>query len=261
MMEVDRTGSPTAEERLLTIAMLLFIAITPLLPPGGRVTTSVFLGVLTIWAVARKHVFAAAAGTLFVIFFAAVELQLRPGQVAFAVAICGYGMLARWSPWFRRAASWVKRGEIDARVVALSTGFVVLAGSALLFWFYLFKPNLKDIVEGFVPDVSLPLLICGAVAFAMVNALVEEIAYRGVLMEGLHRGTGSLAFAVVGQAVAFGTLHIHGFPRGVVGVGLAIIYGLMMGVLRIRSRGMLAPWLAHVLTDGIIFAIVLFLVR
>jgi hypothetical protein len=42
-----------------------------------------------------------------------------------------------------------------------------------------------------------------------------------------------------------------------VGVGLATIYGLMMGVVRRRSGGLLAPWIAHVLTDVVIAGIVL----
>jgi membrane protease YdiL (CAAX protease family) len=59
------------------------------------------------------------------------------------------------------------------------------------------------------------------------------------------------------QAVAFGALHVTGFPRGWVGVALATIYGLMMGAVRRRSGGMLAPWIAHVLTDVVIVGIIL----
>jgi hypothetical protein len=40
-------------------------------------------------------------------------------------------------------------------------------------------------------------------------------------------------------------------------VGLACIYGEMMGLLRRKSYGMLAPWLGHVLTDIVIASIVL----
>lgn len=96
----------------------------------------------------------------------------------------------------------------------------------------------------------------------MTNAAVEEIAYRGVLLSALRSTFDSNVVALIGQAVAFGTLHFHvGFPRGAIGVALAVVYGGMMGILRLRSNGMLAPWAAHVVTDITIVAILLFLAR
>ncbi|MCP5113866.1 MAG: CPBP family intramembrane metalloprotease, partial [bacterium] len=50
----------------------------------------------------------------------------------------------------------------------------------------------------------------------------------------------------------------HGFPRGGIGVGLATVYGLILGLVWNRSRGMLAPWVAHVLADSTIVGILLF---
>jgi len=39
------------------------------------------------------------------------------------------------------------------------------------------------------------------------------------------------------------------------GVPLATAYGVMMGALRLRSKGLLAPWVAHVAADLTIVAI------
>ncbi|HSB61425.1 MAG TPA: hypothetical protein VLI67_06880 [Vicinamibacteria bacterium] len=39
------------------------------------------------------------------------------------------------------------------------------------------------------------------------------------------------------------------------------MYGLLLGALRRRTDGRLAPWTAHVLTDLVIFGIVLGLER
>lgn len=36
---------------------------------------------------------------------------------------------------------------------------------------------------------------------------------------------------------------------------MVFVYGLMLGAIRRRSMGMLAPWLAHVAADIVIFAI------
>lgn len=60
----------------------------------------------------------------------------------------------------------------------------------------------------------------------MVNAAVEEGAYRGVILHALDSSLGPGFAALLLQALAFGAIHIRGFPRGWVGVGLACIYGL-----------------------------------
>ena len=57
------------------------------------------------------------------------------------------------------------------------------------------------------------------------------------------------------QAVAFGALHLLGIPGGWIGVAMAAAYGVMLGWLRRRSQGMLAPYLAHGLADVAIFGI------
>ena len=46
-----------------------------------------------------------------------------------------------------------------------------------------------------------------------------------------------------------------------VGVGLTFVYGLVLGELRRRTGGLMAPFLTHVLTDVAIVAIMLVLVR
>ncbi|WP_437619116.1 hypothetical protein [Sorangium sp. So ce1151] len=50
---------------------------------------------------------------------------------------------------------------------------------------------------------------------------------------------------------------MNGFPSGAVGVGLAAIYAVMLGVLRRRAGGLLALCVAHVAADLTIFALLL----
>jgi CAAX protease family protein len=93
--------------------------------------------------------------------------------------------------------------------------------------------------------------------FALVNAGAEEAAFRGVLMDALTSAVG-IAGAVVIQAIAFGLVHYpHGLPNGTWGAILSGVYGLMLGLLRLRAGGMLAPWIAHVAADLTIFVLLL----
>jgi membrane protease YdiL (CAAX protease family) len=151
----------------------------------------------------------------------------------------------------------MRRGSLGVDVWLRVVASAVVAAVALGAWYALFRPNLTDLVAAYVPVAPVEVLILGGLLFSMLNAMIEEGAYRGVIQHGLEATIGLGIAALVLQAAAFGALHLNGFPRGWVGVGLAAIYGLMMGTVRRRSDGMLAPWIAHVLTDAVIAAIIL----
>ena len=55
----------------------------------------------------------------------------------------------------------------------------------------------------------------------------------------------SVIGAVVIQALAFGMLHYKGFPFGLSGSVLAVLFALMMGFLRIKTGRLFYPWIAH----------------
>jgi membrane protease YdiL (CAAX protease family) len=100
----------------------------------------------------------------------------------------------------------------------------------------------------------------GAAAFALFNALFEELIWRGVFQSRLTALFGS-PLAIVLQAVSFGVAHAHGFPRGVVGVALVTVWALMLGALRARAAGLLAPLLAHVVADATIACVLVLRAR
>ncbi|MGJ4746119.1 CPBP family intramembrane glutamic endopeptidase [Leptospira sp. SA-E8] len=155
---------------------------------------------------------------------------------------------------------WWAKGEVSKQVLGLSVLFVLSASIALFLWFYLLDPDISDIKENF-PKGELPVLIAAGIGFAILNAIAEEFLFRGILFEALLTARISLFWALVFQAVSFGILHLHGFPRGWVGVGLAGIYGLMTGLIRILSKGIYYPVLVHFFADITIATIVLFFAR
>jgi uncharacterized protein len=127
--------------------------------------------------------------------------------------------------------------------------------AGLLAWVSLFQPNIDDLLRA-VPDVPLPFLLAGAVAFALINAIGEELIWRGLFQDRLVLLFGPVA-GIILQAASFGAQHAHGFPRGLTGEVLAGIWGLMLGRLRLRSGGVLAPIVVHVAADATIAAILL----
>ena len=92
-------------------------------------------------------------------------------------------------------------------------------------------------------------------AIAVVNAGAEEFVYRGLIMHSLDEGIGTGWASLILQAVAFGTFHFNSTEPGLSGVAGAALFGLMLGWLRRSSRGMLAPYLAHLSVDLLIWTV------
>lgn len=258
-----RTFVPVdGEERFLVAGMLLWMIAFPLLPPSGILLLAPIIGTLTLRALWRHHQAAGHLGVFSSLYLLITILGAVNSQISLGLTIIGYLLIVWATPWLRSTIDWMRWGLLDRTVVLLSVGFAALSGVALILWHQIFRPDLQDLLRAFVPDLPIWILLLGGVPFSMVNAAVEEVAYRGVLLSALRSAFATTIAAVIGQALAFGILHFHaGFPRGIIGVLLAVVYGGMMAILRLRSDGMLAPWGAHVLTDMTIILILLFLAR
>jgi uncharacterized protein len=157
----------------------------------------------------------------------------------------------------RRSVHWIRPGHIDRPVLVLTLATVVVSSGALLLWYAAnrYEADLGNLGSQ-IPAWGLLYLVLAGVGFSVGNALLEEVIFRGVLFEALADGYG-VATTVCIQGIAFGVVHAHGFPRGVVGVFMASVYGVMLGFLRQRSGGLLAPFVAHVFADATIFGILL----
>ena len=113
----------------------------------------------------------------------------------------------------------------------------------------------------YVPEsVPFAVLVLGGVGFALVNAALEELIWRGVLADRLDTLVGPGA-SIALTSLSFGLAHAHGVPRGAIGVVLAGSWAVMLAVLRRHSRGLVAPVVAHVAADSVIAVIVLWLAR
>jgi membrane protease YdiL (CAAX protease family) len=155
----------------------------------------------------------------------------------------------------RKALSWVKVGKID-RISLILLGLIcVLSIGALIAWAY-WTDNLGlgvQLAQGVSHCPKWLIFFVGVPLFAIVNAFGEEVIYRGVLQEALMRVFKNMAIVLALQASAFAAAHFaFGFPNGYVGYVMVFAWGLMLGYLRIRTAGMLAPYLAHVIADLII---------
>lgn len=244
-------------DAVLVIGITLLVTAVPLLSHNTAIGATSGIALLGAVAWTRRCKAAAPLAAFSVACFVLGLAGVRYSQVVLGLGLLWYAAVVRLTPWLRGTATWARWGSFrrDVRLLAVGSGLV--AALALLGWYLLVRPNVADLVETFVPDRPLGFLIVGGLLFSMVNAAVEEGAYRGVIFHALETSLGPGLAALSLQAAAFGTLHIAGFPRGWLGVGLACIYGLLMGVIRMRAGGLFAPWIAHVFTDVVIAGILI----
>ncbi|MFN7953722.1 MAG: CPBP family intramembrane glutamic endopeptidase [bacterium] len=247
-------------ERALVLALTATVTVLPLAPASLARIALAALGTATLAAMRWRAPAATSVGLLGLACALLAAIGVGPSQVVLPVALAIHGCLVRAVPWLRAEAGWLTRGALSPPLVAAILGIAVVSGAALLGWHRALHPDVADLVRDFVPDWPLGALVLGASAFALWNAAIEEAVYRGVLQGALVRVLPP-APAIALQALAFGAIHLHGFPRGAVGVALASVYGAMLGALRHRGRGLLAPWLAHVATDLVIASLLIRLAR
>jgi membrane protease YdiL (CAAX protease family) len=88
--------------------------------------------------------------------------------------------------------------------------------------------------------------------------IVEEIVFRGIVLEGLINATNG-AVAVVVSAVVFAGMHAVG---GVAQMAVAFMSGLILGWLYLRTRSIVPTSAAHSIYDTVaLYPVILFMLR
>lgn len=187
-------------------------------------------------------------------FFCPSHFRVWPFKLL--LPLCIYGALVLSSSGLRRSVTWMQTGRITVKTVLIILATTLVSSVALVVWYLLFKPEMSC-YTGQILSMPLWILPFAGIGFAVMNAAMEEIAFRGIIMEALENALGPGVASLILQAILFGLVHyLSGFPCGVCGVLMASVYGVMLGWLRRLSRGLLVPWMAHVFADITIFAII-----
>jgi len=214
----------------------------------------VILGVVVAAAIIRSRPAVRTAVVAVILTIPVLAFGPVGWPLPLAVAPVALWALGRVLPAARPSRPWFRMGRMTPDLPWLTLATVVVSGAALLVWALLARPE-PGVYLGTLRDESALLAIAGIAAFSLVNAACEEVVFRGILQTELTTVVGTWP-AVAVQAVVFGLLHITGFPSGLTGVALATVYGGLVGVLRVRSDGLMAPYIAHVAADVTIGVVV-----
>ncbi len=149
-------------------------------------------------------------------------------------------------------------------VVALCGGIALWAASLGLLevqsWRWppseAFLETFRQLHAALYPRDALDALF-SVVAIAVFPAVCEEILFRGMVLPSLVRPLGALG-AVLGSALLFGVIHLDFTGEGTAftRIPFAILVGVGLGILRVRTGSLIPPILAHATLNAITFATV-----
>ncbi|HET6418931.1 MAG TPA: CPBP family intramembrane glutamic endopeptidase [Geobacteraceae bacterium] len=254
--EINPPRRSTAAGAAIICADVALLCALMLLPGDTRQWTAAALALLAVCAVVLRSVRAVHL-SLFCLLWAALPLVFpasRPWPFSLIIPVAVYGVTAAALPPLRRSFGWLRRGRPGYDILVPMTATVVLSGIALVIWYVAAKPDHDQFLR-YMPRMPVWMFPLAGLGFAMGNAALEEAIFRGIVMDALDSALGPGPASILLQSVPFAILHLSGFPGGGWGMAMVLVYGLALGSIRRRSRGMLAPWLTHVAADGVIFAI------
>ena len=231
--------------------------------PGatGKWTLAGLAGLLSL-AIIRRAIYAVHAALIVLLLLLLVALvplfQIWPLSILAPLVM--YGAVVSIAPQLRHSVGWIHRGNINSVVIKLIIATVFVSAIALVGWVILAKPDIEHHLA-LMPELPFWAYPFAGIGFAIFNAAMEEAIFRGIVVEALDSALGAGYWSVAIQAIPFAALHyLAGFPNGVLGFIMVLVYGVMLGAIRRLSEGMLAPLVAHVATDITIFAILAFII-
>lgn len=179
---------------------------------------------------------------------------LWPGSGVLALVLAGLWAWRRghWPQW----RQWLRVGRIDPVAWAMCGVIALLSVVGLLTWNRLLGGELAAGYSDLVQGVPTPVAVIAILLFLVVNGAIEDSIWSGVLLSAGERLLPPW-LAMGAAALSFGLAHLHGVPDGVVGVVMAGSWGLVLGFLRMRTGGMVATYVAHIVADTTIVLMLL----
>lgn len=198
---------------------------------------------------------AAVHGGLLLAAFAVVALFLPacPWPWYLFLPLLVYGVVAWALPPLRHTLPRLDVGHLGGGPLGYAAALVAATTAALVGFHVLARPDVTALAAKLPVSAFGSLVLAGA-CFSVVNAILEELVFRGVLWEAVAREWNA-AVALGATAVLFGLGHWQGYPSGPLGATMAGVYGVALGLLRWWAGGLGLAVACHVCADATIFSL------
>jgi membrane protease YdiL (CAAX protease family) len=251
--------SPPRSSLAGTIVIIGTVILLSVIPISHRMSPwTVALAALLVFAAAlvkEDHAFHLVLFTAAFTIVPFLHSSLHDWPYNLVMPLLIYLVVVLVVPRYRRSLQWLRIGRFDKDIFLLVIATAAISDTALYIWSHALNPDLSIHLK-YIPDMPVWLFPLAGLGFSSFNAVMEEFVFRGVTMQALDCAFGPGIMSIVLQAWPFGAMHYReGFPNGAWGLVMTFVYGIMLGALRRRAQGMLAPWIAHACADMMIFAI------
>ncbi|HEV3143987.1 MAG TPA: type II CAAX endopeptidase family protein [Gemmataceae bacterium] len=169
--------------------------------------------------------------------------------------LLAYAIIVLAVPALRSSAPRLSAGRMNGLPLAAAAALCVATGGTLIAFHFWARPDVSGLNIR-LPVSGLASLIVVGLCFSMLNALVEELIFRGIVWEGVATEWNA-TMALVVSAILFGVAHLHGYPSGPIGAVLAGLFGLALGLLRWWTGGLGLAVICHVVADATILGLIL----
>ena len=129
-----------------------------------------------------------------------------------------------------------------ANIFFVSAIYFILEYLSRLFFIQFNSPLFGDF-----SSLSIEILILYLLTIVILSPIIEEILFRGLFLRRFNKELDNLTLAILISSVLFGICHNFG---GILG---AILFGICVSILYIKSRNILVPIFAHFLNNFISF--------
>lgn len=181
----------------------------------------------------------------FALLIAATFVPLfRTWPLIWIAPLAGYFGLVALVPPLRVTFTGWSFGRVNSTAVLATLAIATLSSVTLLLFQRWSQPDLRAYAAA-LPKLPGGEIIVAGIIFAVLNAFLEELIFRGVLFTAIESQVNAQMTVII-TAALFGYGHMHGYPPGPIGAVLAGIYGLMLGWLRVFTGGLGLPVLAHI---------------
>ena len=135
---------------------------------------------------------------------------------------------------------------VIANILFVSTVYFILKYLAALSVISFGSPLFGDF-----SSLSAEFLFLYFITVVILSPIIEELLFRGIFLRVFNKELNNLTLAIMITSILFGLCHGFG---GILG---AILFGICVSILYIKSRNILVPIFAHFLNNFISFIIAL----